>query len=336
MNINASPNYLKDKVVLVTGGTGSFGQRFVQTILAKTEVKKIIVFSRDEYKQLQMKDSIRDAEGKLRFFLGDVRDLERIDSAFQEVDYVIHAAALKQVPALEYNPFEAIKTNINGTQNVITAALNNEVEKVLLISSDKAANPANLYGATKLCAERLIIHSNVYSVGGKTKLSAVRYGNVLGSRGSLLKVIEQQRSCGEVSLTHEEMTRFWITLDQGVEFVLMALEKMQGGEIFVPKIPSMKIKDFITSLAPDCKIKIIGVRPGEKMHEILITPEEASNIKNFTNYYVILPAREGWLCHEYHNGGKDLPAGFFLSSNNNDLRLSQSDLLNLLSSALKD
>ncbi|MBU0496502.1 MAG: UDP-N-acetylglucosamine 4,6-dehydratase (inverting) [Candidatus Thermoplasmatota archaeon] len=329
-------DFLKNKVVLVTGGTGSFGQKFVQTILDKTEMRKVIVFSRDEFKQSQMKNTINDIHGRVRFFLGDVRDAERLGRAFKGVDYVIHAAALKQVPALEYNPFEAIKTNIIGTQNVANAALDSGVQKVLLVSTDKAANPANLYGATKLCAERLIIHSNEYSSGGVTKLSAIRYGNVFGSRGSLVKIITQQRENGEITLTHEEMTRFWITLDQGVEFVLLALEKMHGREIFVPKIPSMKIKDLLAALAPDCRMKIIGIRPGEKIHEVLVTPEEARHTKEFSNHYIILPDHEWFLCHENYAEGKKLSNGFYLSSNNNNLCLGQSEIICLLSSISKD
>lgn len=322
--------HLSGKAVLVTGGTGSFGQKFVRTIL-NSQVRKVIIFSRDELKQSQMLANIPDPEKKLRFFIGDVRDLERLEMAFKGVDYVVHAAALKQVPALEYNPFEAVKTNIIGTQNVINAALRQKVKKVLLVSTDKAANPATLYGATKLCAERLVISSNVYSGDESTRFSAVRYGNVLGSRGSIIKIIEEQRKNGEITLTHEEMTRFWITLDRGIELVLMALEKMYGGEIFVPKIPSMKIKDFILALAPECKLKIIGIRPGEKIHEVLVTSEEARHAKEFDNYYIILPEYHWWTGHENFKEGVDLESDFHFSSNTNKLWLSDDEIKQLMS-----
>ena len=255
-------DFLNNKTILITGGTGSFGQKCVRTLLEKTDAKKIIIFSRDELKQMHMQNDLSDPGIRLRFFIGDVRDTERLKMAFRGVDYVIHAAALKQVPALEYNPLEAIKTNIIGTQNVIEAALECGVKRLVFVSTDKAANPANLYGATKLCAERLIISSNSYSGDNGTLFAAVRYGNVFGSRGSLVKIIEEQRISGEVTLTHEEMTRFWITLDEGVGLVLMALEKTKGGEIFIPKIPSMRVKDFIQVLAPECQLKIVGIRPG--------------------------------------------------------------------------
>ena len=324
-------DFLKNKTVLVTGGTGSFGQRFVKTLLEKTEVAKVIVFSRDELKQSQMLSSIADPYGKMRYFIGDVRDLERLQMAFRGVDFVVHAAALKQVPALEYNPFEAIKTNILGTKNVISAALDQKVAKVVLVSTDKAASPTTLYGATKLCAERLVISSNAYvGVDKSTRLSAVRYGNVFGSRGSLIKVMEEQRSKGEINLTHEEMTRFWITLDQGVNLVMLALEKMHGGEIFVPKIPSMKIVDMITSMAPDCKIKKIGIRPGEKLHEVLVTSEEARHTKEYDNYYIILPEFDWWTLHDKFKDGRSLDENFLYASNMNNDWLDKDRLDSLL------
>lgn len=310
-----SLDFLKDKSILVTGGTGSFGQRFVKTLLEKTAARRIIVFSRDELKQSQMMTAYAGHDDNLRFFLGDVRDLARLNLAFGDVDYVIHAAALKQVPLLEYNPFEAIQTNVIGTQNVITAALNQGVKKVLLVSTDKAANPANLYGATKLCAERLCISSNVYS-HKQTSFSAVRYGNVLGSRGSLLHIIEEQRKKGEVQLTHEEMTRFWITLDQGVELVLLALELMRGGEVFIPKISSMKVKDLLSVLAPECGLKIVGIRPGEKLHEVLITPEEARHAKEFDGYFVILPEPVPAYLAEAYASGREVGGVAFRSDTN--------------------
>lgn len=320
-----SLEFLKNKSILITGGTGSFGQKFVKTLLEKTEARRIIIFSRDELKQSQMQLAFKDPEKRLRFFVGDIRDEERLRRAFSEVDFVVHAAALKQVPALEYNPFEAIKTNVIGTQNIINAALDRGVKKVLLISTDKAANPANLYGASKLCAERLTISGNAYS-DGLSKFSVARYGNVFGSRGSLVQIIEAQRSSGEITLTHEEMTRFWISLDQGVEFVLLALEKMHGGEIFVPKMPSMRVVDFIRTLAPECRIKVIGIRPGEKLHETLITTEEARHTKEFFGYYVILPEHEEWSFAEHYADGKIVEENFSFSSHQNEQQLDEAGL----------
>lgn len=324
--------FLKGKSVLVTGGTGSFGQKCVKTLLTNSEARKIIILSRDELKQMHMRDEIPDPNDRLRFFIGDIRDLDRLQRAFRDVDYIIHAAALKQVPALEYNPFEAIKTNILGTQNVISAALDQGVKKVLLVSTDKAANPANLYGATKLCAERLMVSSNFYAGGKVSFFSVVRYGNVFGSRGSIVQIIEAQKVGGELTLTHEEMTRFWITLDQGVDFVLKTLEKMIGGEIFVPKIPSMKVKDFMIALAPECQIKMIGIRPGEKLHEVLVTPEEARHCKEFSDYYVILPEFNGWAGHNNYIEGKGPEDNFYFSSHTNKMWLSAEEIKKLLSS----
>lgn len=321
--------FLYHKSVLVTGGTGSFGQRFVRTLLEKTLASRIIVFSRDELKQSQMEATIPDPEKRLRFFVGDIRDLERLQRAFYGVDFVVHAAALKQVPVLEYNPFEAVKTNVLGTQNVINAAIDQGVARVILVSTDKAANPANLYGATKLCAERLMISGNAYSAG-KSLFGVVRYGNVFGSRGSIVKIIEQQRSTGEITLTHEEMTRFWITLPQGIDLVLTALEHMHGGEIYIPKIPSMKVKEFMRILAPDCRIRIVGIRPGEKLHEMLVTPEEARHTKEYEHHYVILPENNWWGAHDKYRDGKDLPSGFSFSSHNNTSWLDEAGLQKLM------
>lgn len=324
-------NFLDGTSVLVTGGTGSFGQRCVKILLSETSARRVIVFSRDELKQSQMQAAIPDPGQRLRFFIGDVRDLGRLQRAFHGVDYVIHAAALKQVPALEYNPFEAVKTNILGTQNVIDAAIDQGVKKVVLLSSDKAANPANLYGATKLCAEKLVVSGNAYGAKA-TRLSAVRYGNVFGSRGSILHLIAEQRERGEITLTHEEMTRFWITLDQGVGLVLMALEEMHGGEIYVPKIPSMRVKDLLEILAPECAIRVIGIRPGEKLHEVLITPEEARHTKEYENYYVILPEHD-WLERENYIDGRDVPVDFHFTSKTNTDWLSPERLRALLAQA---
>ena len=280
--------YLAGKSILVTGGTGSFGRKCVRTLLKESLARRIIIFSRDELKQSQMQSEFKEFDERLRFFLGDIRDRERLRVAFEDVNYVVHAAALKQVPALEFNPSEAILTNIIGTENVIRAALDKGVEKVLLISTDKAASPANLYGATKLCAEKLTVSSNHYGVG-KTLFSAVRYGNVLGSRGSLLQIIEEQRKTGTITLTHREMTRFWMTMDRGVDFVLSSLGRMKGAEIFIPKMPSMRVSELIHFMAPECEMREVGIRPGEKMHEVLITPEEARHAREFDDYYTIYP-----------------------------------------------
>lgn len=273
---------------MVTGGTGTFGRAFVSKILAIPEVKKIIVFSRDEFKQGEMQREIGDE--RIRFFLGDVRDPQRLARAFNDVDVVVHAAALKQVPALEYNPLEAIKTNVLGTQNVIEAAIDNNVDKVLLISSDKAVQPINLYGATKLCAERLCIAANVYrGERRRTKFSVVRYGNVIGSRGSLVELIHNQRHSGVITLTDERMTRFWIAVDRVMNIILDALSKMQGEEIFVPKMKALKVVDVIKTLAPECRIQTIGIRPGEKIHELLIMEHESRRTRDMDNMFVILP-----------------------------------------------
>ena len=278
---------LRDKTILITGGTGSFGKSFSQYLLTNSKLKKLIVFSRDELKQSQMEAEISD--DRIRFFIGDVRDLPRLERAFEGVDIVIHAAALKQVPALEYNPFEAVKTNILGSQNVIEAALNKEVEKVVLVSTDKAAMPVNLYGSTKLCAEKLFIAGNSYSSQGKTRFSAVRYGNVIGSRGSIVEKLILNKGAHTVQITEERMTRFWIDLEQAFQIVIFALENMEGGEIFIPKAPAMKLTDLFDILAPNAKRNVIGIRPGEKVHEILLTKEESRHAVELKDYFVVLP-----------------------------------------------
>ena len=287
--------FLRNKTVLVTGGTGSFGQKFIEKLLELGLCKKVIVLSRDEFKQHEMRIKLKDPDS-LRFFLGDVRDLQRLQRAFAGADIVVHAAALKQVPALEYNPLEAVKTNVLGTQNVIDAALDNNVEKVLLISSDKAVNPVNLYGATKLCAEKLLIAANAYHRAPKSPpfFSAVRYGNVVGSRGSIVEILNSQKSGGVVTLTHPEMTRFWITLDKGVELVLNALNLMKGGEIFIPKLRAMKVADLISAVAPGCETKIIGARAGEKMHEVLLNDDEVKRVKDIGACYLVEPDHDWW------------------------------------------
>src|SRR3989338_1226816 len=322
--------FLKDKAVLVTGGTGSFGQRFVEKLLGLDLCRKIIVFSRDEFKQHEMRLKLGDHD-KLRFLLGDVRDLQRLERAFRGVDIVVHAAALKQVPALEYNPLEAVKTNVLGTQNVIDAALDSNVGKVLLISSDKAVNPINLYGATKLCAEKLLIAANSYRRESSSPpfFSAVRYGNVVGSRGSIVETLSSQKNKGVVTLTHEDMTRFWITLDEGVGLVLNELGAMQGGEIFVPKLKAMKVKDLISAAAPNCQIKIIGIRPGEKLHEVLLTEDEVRRTKDIGKYYLVEPAQDWWKAAHPQSSGY-IPKSFQYASNKVDI-LNKEDFLSIIS-----
>ncbi len=324
-----SLSYLDGKTVLITGGTGSFGQACTRILLEHSNAARIIVFSRDELKQSQMQANIPDPDGRLRFFIGDIRDKERLDRAFRIVDFVFHGAALKQVPMVEYNPFEAVKTNILGTQNVINAALDQGVEKVLLISTDKAANPANLYGATKACAEKLAITGNAYSGEGGTKFAVARYGNVLGSRGSLYHVIKEKEKLGRIPLTHAEMTRFWITLDQGVAFVLKAMERMKGGEIFVPKIPSMNVKEFIQVLAPNAELDMVGIRPGEKIHETLLTEEESRHAKEYDDHFVILPEHDWWDQNNYGDG-KVPGEGYIYASDNNHDWLDNQKLMDLI------
>jgi len=280
---------LNNKVILVTGGTGSFGKKYVEFILKNYKPKKVIIYSRDEFKQLEMKhDGSFKNNSKLRFFIGDVRDYERLLFALKEVDVVIHAAALKQVPATEYNPFEAVKTNILGSQNIINASLNNNVKKVLALSTDKAAAPVNLYGATKLTADKLFISSNNYFGKKNFSASVVRYGNVMGSRGSIIPMLMNEKN-KTVNITDKKMTRFNITLEEGVKFVDFCLKKMIGGEIFVPKIPSYDVMTLVKAIAPKKKIKFIGVRPGEKIHEEMITNSDSLNTIDCRSYYIILP-----------------------------------------------
>jgi UDP-N-acetylglucosamine 4,6-dehydratase len=254
---------------------------------------------------------------RLRYFIGDVRDLDRMKRAFQGVDIVVHAAALKQVPACEYNPFEAVKTNILGTENVIDAALDMGVKKVLAISTDKAVNPVNLYGVTKLAAEKLVIQSNSYAGGRETRLSCVRYGNVVGSRGSVVPVFLKQRATGRLTVTDERMTRFWISLEQGVHFVIRCIEQMHGGEVFVPKIPSMKVKDLAAAVAPEAEITYTGIRPGEKLHEVLISEDEARNTVEFDDMFIVQPSGTTWFGRDWEKLGKKLPDDYHYSSNNN-------------------
>jgi UDP-N-acetylglucosamine 4,6-dehydratase len=302
--------------ILITGGTGSFGRRFVEIALRDHAAKKLIVFSRDELKQHEMRISGFDHES-LRYFIGDVRDAGRLRRAMRGVDIVIHAAALKQVPACEYNPIEAVATNIEGGRNVIEAALDCGVDRVIALSTDKAVNPVNLYGATKLVAEKLTIQANAYRGDGPTKFSCVRYGNVVGSRGSVIPLFVTQRNTGRLTVTDPRMTRFWITLDQGVEFVIASLGRMTGGEVFVPKIPSMSIMDLAAAIAPDCEIEEIGIRPGEKVHEVLVSEDEARQCLEFDDYFVIQPTHPWWKSLDDRSDGSQLPPGFIYASNTN-------------------
>jgi UDP-N-acetylglucosamine 4,6-dehydratase len=278
-----------NKSILITGGTGSFGKQYVRTILDKYKPKRVIVFSRDELKQFEMQQEF--SSEVMRYFIGDVRDGDRLKQAMRGVDYVIHAAALKQVPAAEYNPMECIKTNINGAQNVINAAIENEVEKVIALSTDKAANPINLYGATKLVSDKLFVAANNLVGGHKTRFAVVRYGNVVGSRGSVVPFFKKmiKNGASELPITDSDMTRFWITLPQGVDFVLKAFLRMHGGEVFVPKIPSSKITDLAKAVAPNLATKIIGIRPGEKLHEIMCPADDSHLTLEFHDHYVIKP-----------------------------------------------
>jgi len=278
-----------NKSILITGGTGSFGKQYIKTILENYKPKRLIVFSRDELKQFEMEQVFNDK--CMRYFIGDVRDLERMQQAMNDVDFVIHAAAMKQVPAAEYNPTECLKTNIHGAENVIRAAIDNGVEKVIALSTDKAANPINLYGASKLASDKLFVAANNMSGGHKTTFAAVRYGNVVGSRGSVVPFFNQLIESGadNLPITHEEMTRFWITLQQGVDFVLKNFQRMQGGEIFVPKIPSVRVVDLATAMAPDLEQKIIGIRPGEKLHEIMCPADDSHLTLQFDDHFVIRP-----------------------------------------------
>jgi UDP-N-acetylglucosamine 4,6-dehydratase len=309
--------------VLVTGGTGSFGQKFTEVVLKDYRPQKLIIFSRDELKQSEMREKFPHSE--LRFFLGDVRDLDRLMRAFEGVDLVVHAAALKQIPTLEYNPFEAVKTNIIGTQNVVEAAVERGVAKVLVISTDKAVNPINLYGATKLCAEKISVAANAYVGPKRTRITCVRYGNVVGSRGSVVPLFLRQRKDGVLTVTDMRMTRFWMTIEQGVRFVISNIELMHGGEIFVPKIPSMRITDLAQALAPECKLKVTGVRPGEKLHEVLLTEDEARRTRAFDEFFVIEPeyAFKGDM---HWTGGKPVLEGFRYTSDENDEWLTPASL----------
>ena len=317
---------LDGKTVLITGGTGSFGQFCARVLLERHRPAKVIVFSRDELKQFEMAQRLQDP--RLRFFLGDVRDNKRLHRAFEDVDVVIHSAALKQVPAAEYNPIEAIRTNINGAANVIDAALDRGVARVVALSTDKAANPVNLYGATKLCSDKLFVAANSYAGRRGTRFAVVRYGNVVGSRGSVIPFFLERRATGVLPVTDTRMTRFFITLEQGVSFVLRSLERVHGGELFVPKIPSMRITDLARAIAPECRLDVVGIRPGEKLHEIMIPEDDARQTLQFDDHYVIQPAFPWWDAESFRGtrGGKPCPEGFRYGSDTNSWWLTVEEL----------
>lgn len=322
------PMSWNDSTVLVTGGTGSFGKRFAEVLLREHNPKKLIIFSRDELKQHEMQISGFN-DPRLRYFIGDVRDLSRLRRAFSGVDVVVHAAALKQVPACEYNPIEAVLTNVDGARNVIDAAIDSGVQRVMALSTDKAVNPVNLYGATKMVAEKLFVQANAYSGTGPTRFSCVRYGNVVASRGSVIPLFLEQRKNGRVTITDPRMTRFWLMLEQAAKFVISCTERMLGGEVFVPKIPSMNIQDLVQAIAPDCKVEVIGIRPGEKVHEVLVSEDESRHTLELEDKFVIRPAHPWW-SSEYWNEGRQTPDGFRYASDHNDLTMSVPELRKLL------
>jgi UDP-N-acetylglucosamine 4,6-dehydratase len=317
-----------EQEVLVTGGTGSFGRKFIEIMLREYHPKRLVILSRDELKQHDMRASGID-HPSLRYFLGDVRDPARLQRAFSGISVVVHAAALKQVPACEYNPFEAIQTNIMGGRNVIDAAIDRGVQRVLALSTDKAVNPVNLYGATKLCAEKVFVQANAYAGSQETRFSCARYGNVVGSRGSVIPVFLEQRKRGKITITDARMTRFWLTLEQGVRFVIRCLEQMHGGEIFVPKIPSMRLVDLAEAVAPNCAVECIGIRPGEKLHEVLLSEDEARSTVELEDMYIIQPSHPWWKRGNWVHG-RPLPPGFRYTSDGNDRWLTNEDLLELI------
>jgi UDP-N-acetylglucosamine 4,6-dehydratase len=309
---------LEGKTILVTGGTGSFGKKFIRTLLSQHNPKKVIIYSRDELKQYEMSIEFQ-ADKRLRFFIGDVRDKDRIYRAFAGVDFVVHAAAMKHVGASEYNPMEAIKTNINGAENIVNAAIDCGVQRVVALSTDKASSPVNLYGATKLVSDKLFVAGNAYSGSRETRFSVVRYGNVVGSRGSVVPFFRSIASTGVIPITDVRMTRFWITLQHGVDFVINAFDNMVGGEIFVPKIPSMNVIDLAKAIAPDCELKIVGIRPGEKLHEEMISIDDARRTVDLGSHYAILPEMDWWTGDV---GGIKVPDDFVYSSDVNSQWLS--------------
>ncbi len=317
--------------ILVTGGTGSFGKKFIEYVIEHDCPEEIVVFSRDEMKQFLMNEEYKN-KGKnniLKFVIGDVRDKERLDLACKGIDYIIHTAAMKIVPSAEENPTEVIKTNILGAMNIIDVALKNNIQKVIALSTDKACNPVNLYGATKLCSDKLFISANSHSYPRGTSFSVVRYGNVVGSRGSVVPFFLEKKKEGVIPITDERMTRFWITLEHGVKFVIRSLENMKGGELFIPKISSMKIIDLAKVIAPECKIEYIGIRPGEKLHEVMISSDDARNTLEFDDYYMIKP-NFSWWDSKNHIRGKSVPEGFSYNSNTNPNFLSMEEMKELI------
>jgi UDP-N-acetylglucosamine 4,6-dehydratase len=307
---------LKDKTILVTGATGSFGTKFVETVLEHHSPRAVRLFSRDELKQSDLQRRFAD-DDRLRYLLGDVRDLPRLIRATRGVDIIIHAAALKQVPACEYNPFEAVQTNVIGAENLVSAAIENDVPLTIALSTDKAVNPVNLYGATKLCAEKIVTQGNAYAADSPARFANVRYGNVVGSRGSVIPLFKAQAETGVLTITDERMTRFWITLEQAVQFVLDSLDTASGGEVFVPKIPSMRVTDIAEALAPEAERRVIGIRPGEKLHELLVTEDESRHSFELPDRYVIFPEYASWSLPE-PKGANRMPAGFRYTSDTND------------------
>ena len=324
----AISEFLRNKVILLTGGTGSFGRHFTKVLLERFNFKALRIYSRDEVKQQEMRAEL-DHE-RIRYFIGDIRDPDRLSRAMEGVDVVVHAAAMKQVPACEYNPFEAVKTNILGAQHVIDTAIDNQVRQVIALSTDKAVSPANLYGATKHCAEKMFVQGNSYAGGRATRFSCVRYGNVLGSRGSVVPLFLEQRRHGVLTVTDTDMTRFWLTLEQAVQFVLGRLTSMHGGEIFVPRIPSMRIVHLAEAIAPECAIQCVGIRPGEKLHESLIAEDESRHTLEYDHLFTIVPEYADW-GRQNGRDGKPLPPGFRYRSDTNDWWLSVEQLRTMLS-----
>ena len=323
---------LNNKSILITGGTGSFGKKLIEIIFNQYKPQEVIVYSRDELKQFEMRDLFPTGQYPIKYYIGDVRDGERLARICHGVDYIVHAAALKQVPTAEFNPFEAVKTNIHGAQNVIEAALDNNVKKVVALSTDKACNPINLYGATKLASDKMFAAANHSQGSHCTTFSVVRYGNVVGSRGSVIPYFLQKKIGGILPITDKQMTRFWITLEQGVQFVLDSLKRMNGGELFVPKIPSMNIMDLAQAIAPEAKTEIIGIRPGEKIHEVMISADDAINTLEFDNYFIIQPAHPWWDNLEFIkiNGGKRVADSFTYYSGNNTQWLTIEELRQMI------
>ncbi len=321
-----------DKTILITGGTGSFGKKCTQVILERYKPRRLIIFSRDELKQYEMaQDFPKEKYPVIRFFIGDVRDKERLERAFLGVDYIIHAAAMKHVPAAEYNPTEAIKTNIDGARNIINVAADKGVKKVVALSTDKAVNPVNLYGATKLCSDKLFTAANAFT-GAGCRFSVVRYGNVLGSRGSVVPFFIKKKAEGVLPITDPRMTRFWISLEDGVDLVLRAFERMHGGEVFVPKLPSMNIMDLAAALAPECKTEVVGIRPGEKLHEAMIPAEDSRHTIDLGDHFIILPDSAFWDHPLRGKVGTPVPEGFEYNSRDNDQWVSVEEMRAMLKS----